>query len=155
MTFRLWRWDNSYLLAVAGQWIDDASATLAPLLAQVDGPLVIDCYELDRINSLGIMNWIRTIGSPQFPTRALSRCSPATMMPINEVYNFAQDSQIESLTLPLFCEVCDCEYLEVIRTPQCRATAISVVQGHGRRCAACGTELIFDDVVERYFCFLQ
>ena len=94
--------------------LDDIAAKVP-----VSAPLVIDTYDIRRINSVGVREWVNFLRIlEQVPTVTLVRCSPAVVAQLNSVYNFRAGATVKSVAAPFFCQQCDAEQLEVIPIPK-------------------------------------
>lgn len=116
---------------------------------------VIDTFDVQRINSCGVREWINFMRSiDAIPSVVLARCSPAIVVQLNSVFNFRGRASIESIVAPFFCASCDQEQLDVVNVPaHVQDPAELLKEKHV--CNQCGKPVQFDDIVERYFMFVK
>jgi hypothetical protein len=113
-----------------------------------------DLAGLRRINSLGVRFWmefIKAIGSHQLAYR---RCAPAFVEQLNSILNFRGPAKVESILAPYLCESCgSVRYEELVVDRDVSKANMSVLPN--RACPQCRTEMVFDDIPERYLQFLS
>jgi anti-anti-sigma regulatory factor len=134
----------------------DEDEELGSVLEQIQpGPVVIDLADVERINSLGVRQWIYWISEVERRggVPVMTRCSRAIMAQINLINNFTgTQGAVRSFYAPYFCETCDREQQLLVD--------VSDLQGppyHAPRvrCEACDHMMEFDDIEEGYFAFLS
>src|SRR5579862_9294898 len=84
------------------------AADLSPI-TKLPGPLIIDLSGLDRINSLGVRDWMRFIRTCETEGIDLTfeRCSPTIVGQISMITNFmGTRSRIASVEVPYLCTSC-------------------------------------------------
>ncbi|HEY0254707.1 MAG TPA: STAS domain-containing protein, partial [Kofleriaceae bacterium] len=104
-------------------------------LTQIPGPLVIDLGGLERINSLGVRDWMHFVRTCEAAGTALTfeRCSPTIVGQMSMITGFMGASHISSIEVPYVCTSCNHEQLQLldldaggelqlaIECPKCRA----------------------------------
>jgi len=118
------------------------------------GTAMIDLAGVERINSLGIRDWVNWMAALEANgTRpVLVSCSPAIVAQINLVNNFTGSGVVKSFYVPYFCPECDEEKVLLVEAsdmgppphepPTCR-------------CDECDLVMDFDDMPDSYFAFLS
>lgn len=136
------------------------AAVSLPSAEHRDGPVFVDCGDIERINSRGVRDWIRWLDglASQGHHLVLIDCAPPIVAQLNLVANFAgtssRPSRIRSVQLPYFCARCDEEH---VVTHEVRNLLAGQADGAppACRCATCGEAMDFDDIPESYFSFLK
>ena len=122
------------------------AADLTPL-TQLPGPLVIDLSGLDRINSLGVRDWMRFIRICETAGVALTfeRCSPTIVQQISMITNFmGTTSRISSVEVPYLCSACGTEHLQLLELVPGAELQVTIT------CPKCRAPMELDDLVETY-----
>lgn len=122
------------------------AADLTPL-TQLPGPLVIDLSGLDRINSLGVRDWMRFIRTCETAGVDLTfeRCSPTIVGQISMITNFmGTRSQISSVEVPYLCTSCASERIQLLELVPGAELQLTIT------CPKCGAPMELDDLVETY-----
>lgn len=92
---------------LVGHIDEDASF---PVFNSLSGNVYIDLKDVKSINSVGIRSWIKWFSSFQGVHFIFQSCPKAIVMQMNMVDGFLpQNSQIESIDVPFYCEKCDKE----------------------------------------------
>ncbi|MCC6747872.1 MAG: hypothetical protein IT371_09460 [Deltaproteobacteria bacterium] len=119
------------------------------------GRVIIDTFDVARINSCGVREWINFMRSvEQVPRLTLSRCSPAIVVQLNSVFNFPGKAEVESVVAPYYCARCDREAMIVVDVPQQLKDPAELLK-EPRTCETCKQPLQFDDIPDRYFLFVK
>ena len=146
--------DGWTYLRLAG--VIDEDNRLPDLIPDLRGRLlVVDLRAVDRINSCGVRDWVSWVGLVE-RTRmdvVLADCSPAIVAQINLVGNFAGNASIHSFCAPYFCDHCDLERSRSLRVEQ--FVGAPERKAPTLRCEQCGGPMVFDDIEESYFAFLE
>lgn len=124
-------------------------------LGQVKGTLTVDTFEVRRINSAGVSNWVNFMGAiERVPQVRLVRCAPVIVAQLSSIDNFCGKARVESVCAPFHCMSCDAEQIEEIAIPQGIKSANELVAGP-YTCPKCGPGSVveFDDLADRYFKF--
>jgi anti-anti-sigma regulatory factor len=144
--------ERSTYIKISG--IIDEDNHLSALLNQyLSGDLVIDCSEVERINSYGARDWLTWVASVAEPGQltVLVGCSLAVISQLNIFHNFAGRGVIKSFYAPYFCLECTAEK-RILLAP---GDVSAALEPPLRRCDECEQVLEFDDMPEVYFSFLQ
>lgn len=138
----------------------DETSNLQSLANAISGPVTLDLFDIQRISSIGVREWINFISSlTQSPTIRLSRCSPQIVAQLNSVYNFRGRAEVLSVVGPYYCGKCDEERFHVIPLPKSGSAKPEALVTTKPNCIAPerakgACEMEFDDVPDRYFLFL-
>ena len=130
-------------IALSGH-LNEAS-DLTPL-TKLAGPLVIDLSGLDRINSLGVRDWMRFIRTCETAGVDLTfeRCSPTIVGQISMITNFmGTRSRVSSVEVPYLCTSCANEHLEVLELVPGAELRLTIT------CPKCRAPMELDDLVPR------
>lgn len=121
------------------------------LLSRVEATsLVLDLAGVDRINSVGVREWIRAMKAiPDTVRVTWVRVSPAMVSQLSMIANFHGRARIRSFYAPYFCEACGWEG-QILMDPATdlqrdRPTAPE------HTCPECGAKAALDDLEEDYF----
>ncbi len=136
------------VVELAGQL--DEKADLAPLAAQLSGPVELHLAGIQRVNSTGVRAWVDFLASLSSVTELVfSHCSPAIVTQLNTIYNFRGRARVRSLLAPYLCEACGNEEVRLLDAAAARGPLPAFA------CARCGGPMEFDDLPERYLSFLR
>lgn len=132
-------------------WVDlggniNEEVDLAPL-KQLPGPLVLDLSMINRINSLGVRDWIDFVHDREAAGIDLvfDRCSPAMVTQISMISNFmGARSRVRSILVPYLCPACSHEHLEQLDVTR----GVSVQPALG--CPKCGAAMELDELMDTY-----
>ncbi len=123
-------------------------ADLTPLTRQ-RGPLRMDLAGVDRINSVGVRNWIQFVTKAETMglSVAFERVSPALVLQMSMITNFmGTHPQIRSLLAPYLCTSCQNEHLQAIEvTP-----GVPVAVPGRLPCPKCGQPMQLDELEAMY-----
>lgn len=134
----------------------DEDNSLDALVPRLSGDvLVVDTTDVVRINSCGVRDWVNWLSAVQKKgiKVVLIRCSPSIVNQINLVTNFSGHSVVHSFFAPYYCESCDRETQKIIQTDTLLGGG--AVHSPSFRCNDCGSALVFDDIEQSYFAFIN
>ena len=120
----------------------------APLY-KLQGPLVVDLGEVERINSLGVRNWIGFVHHIESTGLALTveRCPPVMVSQMSMISNFmGHSSRVKSALAPYLCPSCKHEHLQLVEIAPGGASII----GAKIPCPKCQTPMEIDELPETY-----
>ena len=124
------------------------------LLGPLTGSVKINLRRIERINSVGVKNWVRYFGglSDSGVELVYEECSPQIVEQINLVLNFVCGGTIASVLMPFNCSQCHSAFtvgssLEDLRNFKGQFPAPP--------CPKCSGETNFDDIEEEYFAFMK
>ncbi len=119
----------------------------------VNSKTLINLAGVERINSTGTrdwVNWLATLDAKGIQP-ILVACSPAVVMQLNAVRNFAGNATVKSVQVPYHCAPCDRDKILLVnvddlgprpyRAPRCT-------------CDHCGISMTFVDQTGAYFSFV-
>jgi len=117
------------------------------------GTAIIDLAGVERINSLGIRDWVNWMAALEANgTRpVLVSCSPAIVAQINLVKNFTRHGAVKSFQVPYHCRECDEDKVIVVETSEMSSPT---APPPSVRCDSCEHEMDVDEMPESYFAFL-
>jgi len=107
------------------------------------------------ISSAGVRGWcqfLKSLGDDK--TYTFRHCSIAFASQAAMVPMVIGSGEVLSVEAPYFCEACDREELRLLETKALLRDGEHIVPPQ-LSCSACGGELEFDDVPDRYFAFLR
>jgi serine/threonine-protein kinase len=127
----------------------DETCDLSSVFNRV-GNVWLDLGGVSRINSVGIRKWLQAAKTASSDLLLLfERCAPPIVAQINMIPAFAATGQIRSILVPYLCGQCGTEFLESVRIADLDTLPPE------RQCGTCFKPLVFDDIVEEYFAFLE
>lgn len=133
------------------QGVVDESADLSPLdtFAAGGGTLVLDLGGIDRINSVGVREWIRAMKRiPDSVVVVWDHVSTAMVTQLNMIANFHGHGRIRSFYAPYYCAACDLEQRFLLTVAGDLAAGQARAPAH--TCPECSGPLEFDDIEEDY-----
>lgn len=143
--------ESQVVCAFKGVIDEDADFTK---LSEVKGDnCVFDFDEVSMINSCGIREWIKFIEKlPESITIRYRNCRQIIIEQINMVHGFIRPgAKIESFYAPYYCEGCDDEFKQHIKTDEIEGKKAPHI-----KCPNCGSEETeFDAIEAQYFAFLD
>src|SRR5688572_26882872 len=110
---RIDRRDGATVIALSGG-ISEAT-NLSPLL-DLPNPLRFELEGIDRINSLGVRNWVTFVRDAEAKGMQLTfeRCSPVLVSQMGMISNFmGTSSRVKSLFVVYVCPSCNAEHLQL------------------------------------------
>jgi anti-anti-sigma regulatory factor len=128
---------------------------LRHLRPRLKGRVVLHLGGVQRINSSGVrewMNFIRDLSAAADVT--LSHCRPAIITQLNMISNFGGKARVSSFFAPYTCSRCDREEDRLVSIDTHFASR-DFTRMPRFQCGACDATMRFDEVVDRYLCFLQ
>lgn len=132
----------------------DENNDLNELVAKIPAGIAeIDLGGVERINSVGIRDWVNWIAALESNgTRTvLVACSPAIVAQINLVKNFTGNGAVKSFQVPLHCRECDEEMTILVQTAEMTGAG---AEPPSCPCPTCGRAMDIDEMPESYFAFL-
>ena len=124
------------------------AASFTPL-TQLGTPVRIDLAGVERINSIGVRNWIHFVKQCESSGIDLSfeRCSPAIVQQISMISNFmGARSRVTSLFAPYLCGSCNAEHLELVSVTPGHPVAVQ----HALSCPKCQAPMMLDELEAMY-----
>ena len=142
--------DESVITLTVTGCIDERS-DLSPLLS-VSGAntLVLDLAGVERINSVGVRDWIETMRRiPADVAVYWERTAVPMVSQLTMIANFHGHSQIRSIMAPYYCNTCDLEH-QILLTVD-KALTSPPYAAPSFDCPDCGEPTVFDEMEEDYF----
>lgn len=144
--------DEGVMVSFRGDFVESVDFNL--LLAELAPERAIE-FELSRVrrlNSVGACRWSEMVHSLSGRKLSFLRCSLEFTSHAAMTTGMLGGGRVESLAAPYACERC--------AATEVRLLQVAALWDGDRlrppilRCSACGGELVFDDIPERYFSFL-
>ncbi len=134
----------------------DENTDFSQLLNQLAGDTVFDLRGVRRINSCGVREWVTFFRQLGQRVRSVTfvACSPAVVVQLSMIHNFRGPARIASFMAPYVCEKCNLEEEKLLSVAE-HFPQGSRSQLPGFSCKRCGQAMVFDDMRERYLCFLD
>ncbi len=131
----------------------DESTDFMSLIGVPEIPLVIDCKGVERINSVGVKNWIRYFNllAEKKVKVHLEKVPPALVEQLNVVRNFHCGAEVLSIMLPFKCGACKASLFAAVKSQEVAKLAIPIPP---TKCVKCGGSATFDDIAEEYLEFV-
>jgi anti-anti-sigma regulatory factor/DNA-directed RNA polymerase subunit RPC12/RpoP len=145
---------GGHLVTLCGQ-IDERSR-LSEATGALEGRVILDTERVSFINSVGVRHWIRMVRDlvERETTVVLRRCSEAVVHQMNMIIEARSGSSVESFFAPYECSRCGYEVSMCIDLTT-HAEALGRQEAPVLACPDCTGPLIFTDLPERYFLFLN
>ena len=130
------------------------SSDFGTLIGSVSKQVIVNCRDITRINSTGVVGWIRYFSELTRNGHSLkfTECSIPVVEQINLIVNFVAGGQIESVFVPYYCSKCMCELRALIKVEELRSVGVKIPPA---QCSTCKSFATFDDVPESYLAFLD
>ncbi len=131
-----------------------AESDLTPLDV-LTGEVLFRMRDFRRISSDSVQRWIELVRSLTNVTRiSLVECPVAFIHQANLITNLLERQEVMSFFAPYTCESCGLDEEQLIDV------AAHLEGGHLRQpppflCSACSNPLVFDDLVDHFFSFLE
>ena len=130
----------------------DEKANLAPLFDQLKGKVVFCLGEIDRVNSLGIRNWIRLIEEYSKKNEVeISRIPYPLVVQCNVILNLFGRAKISSCMAPYYCATCDKDVTFEVKSVDLKNQNEFIPNCN---CPICNEHLVFNELPS-YFDFLR
>ncbi len=143
---------NSSLALLSGT-VDEA-ANFEKSFGKVTGPLILDCGEISRINSVGVKKWVtyfQGLGTAGIKIEMRNLSNPIIEQ-LNTIKNFHCGAKVVSLKVPFLCAKCNTR-LDVLMSPdEIKKTGFELPD---QKCTKCGSGAAFDDFADEFFVFLR
>ena len=132
----------------------EESVNLEELIGSPTGELIVNCKEINRINSIGVKGWIKYFQSLTAKGVKLKfiECSTAIVEQINLISNFTCGGVVESIYVPFACSSCKTELIALFKAADLKQNGIQLPE---LKCTKCSGKAVFDDIEEEYFAFLD
>lgn len=129
----------------------DERTQVDKLVGTLDQGAVLDLTGVERINSAGLLIWVRWINKAT-DGRGISVEGISYPMAVqaNQLLDLFGSAQIVSCLAPYYCPRCNAARTVVVTADEVRGG----VQVPTRACATCGTPMQFDEL-DDYFQFLR
>ena len=124
------------------------------LLGPLTGLVKINLRRIDRINSVGVKNWVRYFNelSQKGVELVFEECSPQIVEQINLVLNFICGGTVASILVPFNCSQCHSAFVVSFSLEE-----LNRIQGEVPEppCPKCNGKTSFDDIEEEYLAFMD
>lgn len=143
-------------LVIRLEGIIDEDAQLTDIFDDIDSNLKINLENIDRINSCGIREWVNTMDSISDNVQiTLEDCSTCIVRQMNMITNFSGRAKVISFIAPYYCEEHDKEHNIKINVGSMVPATDGTFKAPEIKMADCAEPLIFDDIEDKYFHFLE
>lgn len=129
----------------------DEATEFAELIPPSPMDVHVDMSGVDRINSLGVRQWLNFVADLERAGSRLGlhRCPPVVVGQLNMISNFAGTRGVVfSVLAPFACSHCGHEILQPVDLNQAQVSIAAT-----RPCDKCSRAMDFDDVLEIYLDF--
>jgi CheY-like chemotaxis protein len=142
---------GSYQLVTVHRGLTERS-NFSGLASKLKERVIFDLRHLMTINSVGLSYWVRFLREvPPVVDYSFAHCSVAFCAHAGYIPDVLGRGQLVSCFAPYYCTSCDYEEERELETSQIAAT----LEPPTFPCPSCGGELVFEDLPDRYFSFLQ
>ncbi len=133
----------------------DETTDFNQLIGPLPPVLGVHCGGVNRMNSVGILGWLKYFGQAQSQGTKLFfvECSPAVVVQINAISNFLCGGFVHSIQLGYTCGSCGSHFTENRRVDELKKAGTAEIPD--RPCPKCGASAPFDDLPDEYFLFLK
>lgn len=142
--------DGSTLIVLSGAI--DENSVLESVFARVTGKAVVNMRGVERINSMGVHNWIPLVqqASQQHPL-AIDEISYAMVQNAVAVANMFGTADVRSCMAPYFCSRCKDHRMVTVSRDDVEASGD---QPPVKLCPKCAAPMDFDEL-DNYFSFFK
>lgn len=127
----------------------DSDFNLAAELPELPPRAVLDLSRIERINSVGLLHWLRWIqGASAGKDIAVEGVSYSFVLQANNLVDLFGRAKVRSCLAPYFCGKCRAAREALVRAEEVGAD-LPV-----KHCESCGSQMEFDELDE-YFAFLR
>ena len=132
----------------------EESSDFGTLIGSVSKQVVINCREVTRINSTGVVGWIRyfTELAATGHTLRFVECSSPVVEQINLIVNFLAGGVVESIFIPYSCTQCRLELRALLHVEDLKKMGGKIPEA---QCSSCKAIAVFDDLPDAYLGFLD
>jgi len=129
----------------------DERSDLSPLLSLSGAnTLVLDLAGVERINSVGVRDWIEAMRRiPADIAVYWDRTAVPMVCQMTMIANFHGHSHIRSIMAPYYCNTCDLEHQFLMTVD--KALTSPPYEAPSFDCPDCGKPMNFDEMEEDYF----
>ena len=116
------------------------------------GTVLINLAGVERINSHGARDWITWLTALEAKgvKAVLVSCSPAVVLQLGRVKNFAGKASVKSFHAPYHCASCDADKLLLVHVNELRDRSRPTCS-----CDACGARMTLAEDATTYFAFVK
>lgn len=141
---------NPQLVHVIGA-INETS-DLTPMFSGLTDDVVFSLEGVDKINSIGILNWVKAF-TPFAKGRSVRvrNLSYPLANQAASISNLFAGAEIESSMAPYYCSKCQAEYLVPVERKEFLAAGAQIPN---KNCSHCGSEMTFEEL-PTYFEFFK
>jgi DNA-binding response OmpR family regulator/anti-anti-sigma regulatory factor len=121
------------------------------LLTSMVGRVDFDMAQVTYMNSIGVRSWCQFLRAAPVQGYEFHACSVPFVLQASLIEDVTGRGTITSFFAPYHCDACDRQEEKLLQTATILASALEPPTFT----CPCGAELVFDDLPERYFAFLQ
>ncbi len=129
------------------------NADFTELRQRLSGDVDLLLEGVTRINSCGVREWVNFVRDLKVDSLRFQRCSPTVVVQLNTIYNFRGRARVTSFLAPYVCEQCHADEYKLLETAHF-ADSRQHPKVPDFVCERCGGQMMFDELPERYLCFL-
>lgn len=132
----------------------EESSDFGTLIGSVSRQVVVNCRGVSRINSTGVVGWIRyfTELTQNGHTLRFVECSSPVVEQINLIVNFLAGGAVESIFIPYSCTHCRLELRALLQVEDLKKMSGKIPEA---QCSSCKSIAVFDDLPDAYLGFLD
>lgn len=134
----------------------DEDVNLPDYLNNLEKVIKIDALNITKINSVGVKKWITFFNKLKEDgvDVSFSRVSIPLVEQMNSISNFIESS-VEEIVAPYICSNPSCEKESHLphRTHDLKTNLTNSISN--KKCPHCNSELLFDDLEDEFFSFLE
>lgn len=128
----------------------DERSRVKDVLARIQEDAILDLGRVRRVNSVGLIEWLRAIAPLTRRHRIqVEAISYGLAIQANQLTDLFGAAELRSCLAPYFCAACNANREVVVSVEEAKAALVPP-----KRCERCGGELEFDEIHE-YFTFLR
>ncbi|MFH2010150.1 MAG: PilZ domain-containing protein [bacterium] len=146
--------DGSTQVVLQGDFREHTELTR--LAEQLRGTVEFDLAWVRYLNSAGVRHWVSFLRSlDAVESYRFVRCSVAFVTQASMVPEVLGRGRVDSFQMPYTCEQCDLEEERLMQTTALHGSDTWPPELPDFACPRCRGELVFDDLPQRYFAFLE
>ena len=144
--------NNTLLIRLIGPIDEDVQFESA--IGLVPQEIIISCREIPRINSIGVKAWVKYFQTLRQKGVKFTfiECSTAIVEQFNLISNLISGGTVESIYVPFSCTKCKSELIGLFKCEDLKKSGFTLPS---LTCSKCSGPVVFDDIPEEYFRFLQ
>jgi len=143
--------ENTMRIVLQGSVNEDADFESLLATIKTRQHVVISLKGIGALNSCGVREWVNFVREiPAEIQIELEDCSPVVVSQLNMISNFVGHAKIVSVVAPFICDSCGNEEERILNVADGTFPELT-----GTTCGKCHDEMVFDDIEDSYFAFLD